>query len=86
MRKKLVATSREGGGTYEVTIDEQPAQAAGINPYQSHATSSEEADEEKRGIDIPEEVKQAVLQGDSEQAKHLLEQAGYTVQLFEIGQ
>ena len=85
MRKKLVATSRDGGSTYEVTIDEQPAGAAGINPYQSHTVSSEGADEEKRGIDIPEEVKHAVLQGDSEQAKHLLEQASYTVQLYEVG-
>ena len=85
MRKKLVATSTELG-SYEVTIDEQPARAAGIDPYQSGATSSDNSDEEQRGVNVPDEVKQAVLLGDSEQAKQLLEQAGYTVQLYDIGQ
>lgn len=84
MCKKLVATSGNGASTYEVTIDEQPAKVAGIDPYQNDGTSSDENDKDKRGINIPDEVKRAVLQGDSALAKSLLEQVGYTVQLYEV--
>ena len=79
MRKKLIASRGESSQPYEVTIDDQPP-LEGMNLAQSFDTP----DDDKQ--DVPEEVKLAVTEGDIDRAKSLLEKAGYSVEVHEVGE
>ncbi len=78
MRKKLTATSTGPGGsssTYEVTVDDTP-------PIPGSATNLGSDDDDDSNL--PEGVKLAVVAGDIEKAKALLEQAGYEVEITDL--
>jgi hypothetical protein len=85
VRKKLIATAVGPGGSsssYEFTVDDNPPlptmaeQAAGGGMEQTDNNTG----------NIPPEVQQAIVQGNIDEAKSLLEKAGYSVEVRNVGE